>query len=68
MKLEKRITLGITKEERNTLREITNIVEDVFHIDIENRPEILAEVISGIYGGYNTIHTSLGDIEVEYNM
>jgi hypothetical protein len=68
MKLNKKVTIGITKEERNTIREITNIVEDVFNIeDIEDRPEVLVEVILGIYGKYGTIRTSLGDIEVEYD-
>jgi len=68
MKLNKKVTIGVTKEERNTIREITNIVEDVFNIeDIEDRPEVLVEVILGIYGKYGTIRTSLGDIEVEYD-
>ena len=67
MRLEKRIAIGITKEERNALREITNIVEDIFNKEIEEYPEIFAQIVSGIYGGYKVIHTEMGSIEIEYD-
>lgn len=66
MKLEKKITIEITKEERDALREITNIVEDIFNKEIEDCPDMFALVVSGIYGGYSTIRTSAGDINFEY--
>ena len=69
MKLEKKIKIEITKEERQALRGITHIVENISNTnDIEDASDILATIISGIVVGYNVISTSVGDILVKYDI
>ena len=64
MKFEQRTAIEITEVERNTLKEIIDIVEQIFNIDTSDYPDVLTEVMTGIYVRDDIIHTSKGDIEL----
>lgn len=67
MKLEKKIVIGITEEERRILHEIVDVIEQAFNIDVNECSEVLADVITGIIDERDRIYTSEGDIEIEYD-
>lgn len=66
MKFEKKLAIKISEEERSIIKEILDIVEEAFNIEVDDDPDVLAQVMSGICYRYDTIPTSLGDIEIEY--
>ena len=59
--------ITITKEERETVTDIINFIENSFSLDIESHPEIVIDILNGIYCENDLIYTSgYGEILVEY--
>ena len=56
----------MTDDERQAIRDLVNIIEHVFSIEIEDKPDFVTEIITGIFCKNDLIHTQCGDIMVEY--
>ena len=59
--------ITITEEERKTVRDIINFIEDSFSLGTESNPELVTEIMNGIYCGNDLIYTDgYGEVLVEY--
>ena len=66
MKTEITRKLIMTEDERQAIRDLVNIIEDDFSIEIEDKPDLVTDIIVGIFCKNDLIHTSYGNIIVEY--
>jgi len=58
--------IKMTDKERKVIKDLVNFIEESFNINTEDEPELVAEIVNGIFCGQVSIYTSFGYILAEY--
>lgn len=56
----------MTEKERQTIKDFVNFIEYCLRDDIEEDPDLVVQLLTGVFCGYDLINTSSGTVYVEY--